>query len=90
MAIRMRNNTSNDSVCCECGEERKNVLDMFDLCIGGSIFTICDECNEVLFYKTLSADCHKNGRIKSQKDMMIINRRKQRKGKSGRNLVNNK
>lgn len=80
MAIKMRNNKDANSVCCECGEPRKEVLDMFDLCVGGTIVTICDACNEKLFYKTLNAECYKNGRVKSQHDIAIINRRKQRKG----------
>ena len=77
----MRNNTKNDSVCCECKKERKQVLDMFDICVGGIIFTICDECNKVLFNKTLHAEHYKNGRVKSQQDMAIINKRKQKKDK---------
>ena len=76
MAIKMRNNKDANSVCCECGESRKEVLDMFDLCIGGTIFTICDACNEKVFYKCLHAECYKNGRVKSQQDIAIINRRK--------------
>lgn len=35
MAIKMRNNAKSDAVCCECGESQKEVLNMFDLCIGG-------------------------------------------------------
>ena len=69
MAIKMRNNTDKDACCCECGETQKEILNMFDLCIGGEIFTICDACNEVLFYKTLRAECYKNGRVKSQHDI---------------------
>lgn len=80
MAIKMRNNTKLDAVCCECGESQKEVLNMFDLCIGGNIFTICDACNEKLFNKCLSAECLKNGRVKSQKDMAIIRKRKSRIG----------
>ena len=79
MAIKMRNNKDKDSVCCECGETRKQVLDMFDVCVGGNIFTICDVCNEALFYKTLNAECYKNGRVKSQEDISIINKRKQKR-----------
>jgi hypothetical protein len=75
MAIKMRNNSKPDSICCECGKARKKVLDMFDVCIGGNIFTICDLCNEALFKKTLSASCHTNGRVKSKEDMHIINQR---------------
>lgn len=76
MAIKMRNNKNVNSICCECGKHRKDVLDMFDLCIGDAIFTICDSCNEKVFYKCLSAECYKNGRVKSQHDIAIINRRK--------------
>lgn len=78
MAIKMRNNTKPDAICCECSESQKEVLNMFDLCIGGNIFTICDACNEKLFSKCLSAECLKNGRIKSQQDMAIIRKRKSR------------
>ena len=79
MAIKMRNNLKLDSVCCECGQTRKQVLDMFDVCIGGNIFTICDLCNEALFRKTLSASCQTNGRVKSREDIMIINSRNRNK-----------
>jgi hypothetical protein len=75
----MRNNSKADSVCCECGQTKKQVLDMFDVCVGGNIFTICDACNETLFYKTLRAECYKNGRVKSKEDMAIIRQRNQRK-----------
>lgn len=75
MAIRMRNSKDPNSVCCECGDHRKEVLDMFDVCVGGNIFTICDRCNEVLLHKTLCAECAKNGRVKSPQDMAIIRKR---------------
>jgi hypothetical protein len=78
MAIKMRNNTKLDAVCCECGKSQKEVLNMFDLCIGGNIFTICDACNEKIFRKCLSAEVIKNGRVKSQHDMAIIRKRKSR------------
>lgn len=89
MAIKMRNNNKPDSVCCECGETRKEVLDMFDVCIGGQIFTICDVCNEQLFYKTLRAECNKNARVKLPHDMAII-RKRASKGKRGFDLMSNK
>lgn len=81
MAIKMRNNKNKNAVCCECGETQKEVLDMFDICIGGNIFTVCDACNETLLYKTLRAECYKNGRVKEQRDMAIINKRKNRMAK---------
>lgn len=76
----MRNNTKSDAICCECGENQDQVLNMFDLCIGGSIFTICDACNEKIFSKCLSAEVMKNGRVKSQHDMAIIRKRKSKIG----------
>jgi hypothetical protein len=76
----MRNNTNPDAICCECGEGQKEVLNMFDLCIGGNIFTICDACNEKIFRKCLSAEVIKNCRVKSQHDMEIIRKRKSRIG----------
>ena len=80
VAIKMRNNTKQEAICCECGEGQKEVLNMFDLCIGGNIFTICDVCNEKIFSKCLSAEVMKNGRVKSQHDMAIIRKRKNRIG----------
>lgn len=80
MAIKMRNNTKSDAVCCDCGDKQNEVLNMFDLCIGGNIFTICDVCNEKIFSKCLSAEVMKNGRVKSQHDMAIISKRHHAKG----------
>lgn len=75
MAIRMRNNKEPDSVCCECGDSRRDVLEMFDICIGGNIFTICDVCNEALLYKTLKGECNKNARVKTPEDMKVMRKR---------------
>lgn len=75
MAIKMRNNTDRDAVCCECGDTQDQVLNMFDLCVGGNVLTFCDVCNEAIFNKTLRAECYKNGRVKQPRDISIINRR---------------
>ena len=75
MAIRMRNNKDQNSRCCECGDHRSDVLDMFDLCIGGTILTFCDRCNEEVLHKTLSAECAKNGRVKTQQDLAVMRKR---------------
>lgn len=83
MAIKMRNNTNKDAFCCECGDTQDNVLNMFDLCVGGEVFTICDACNEAILNKTLSAEVMKNGRVKSSKDMSIIRKRKAKGGSWG-------
>ena len=76
MAIKMRNNTNKDASCCECGEGQNEVLNMFDLCIADMVFTICDVCSLKVFNKCLSAECMKNHRVKTPRDIQIINRRK--------------
>lgn len=75
MAIRMRNNTSSKSICCNCEDDSNNVLNMFDICVGKHMFTICDRCNRELLMKTLRADCLKNSRTKTSQDMAIIRKR---------------
>ena len=77
MAIKMRSNENLDAVCCNCGDARNEVLNMFDLCIGGTIVTVCDVCNEQILTKTLKAECMKNERVKSGHDMTIIRKRGQ-------------
>ena len=80
MAIKMRNNTDSKAICCECKETQEQVLNMFDLCVGDTILTICDACNEKVLDKCLKAECMKNSRTKSNKDMQIINKRRNNKG----------
>ena len=75
--IKMRNNTEEDAYCCNCGEKQREVLNMFDLCIGEQVFTICDRCNNQILMKCLRAECMKNGRTKSSRDMAIIRKRGQ-------------
>lgn len=82
MAIKMRHNNSLDAKCDECGDTQNQVLNMFDVCIAGNVFTLCDRCNLALFNKTLHAECYKNGRTKTPQDMAIIRKRhmKEREG----------
>ena len=75
--IKMRNKTEEDACCCNCGEKQREVLNMFDLCIGEQVFTICDRCNNQILMKCLRAECMKNGRTKSSRDMAIIRKRGQ-------------
>lgn len=74
--IRMRTNKNPSSTCCECGKERAKVIEMFDIKIGKHLVTVCDECNDILFDKTLKASCRKNGKIKDKREMSIIRQRK--------------
>ena len=82
--IKMRTNREPDDKCCECGNARNESLELFDICIGGQIFTICDLCNEQLFQKTLTATCNVNRKVKQPSDMAII--RKRRASKSAREV----
>ena len=52
--IKMRVSKSNKCSCC--GEKRQNSLEIFDICLGETIVTICDLCNEELLSKTLKAN----------------------------------
>ena len=76
MSIKMRKNKDVNAICCECGEKQEEVLDMFDLQIGDNVLTLCDRCNEKVLNKTLKAECYKNGRVKSGRDMAIKRDRK--------------
>lgn len=86
MAIKMRNNNNSDAVCCECWDTQDQVLNMFDICVGGTVLTICDRCNERLFQKTLHAEYYKNGRLKSQQDLAIIHKRSAKNYNIGNHL----
>ena len=67
--IKMRVNTSKSSICNECGTKYKDTLEMYDLVLCGQQFTLCKDCVEVLFHKTLKADCMYNAKLKSQEEL---------------------
>ena len=73
----MRINKDSSAQCCECGSSRSKSLEMFDICIGGNILTICDLCNDIIFQKSLKATCIVNGKVKSKRDMEIVRKRKE-------------
>lgn len=67
--IKMRVNADKGSICNECGTKYKDTLEMYDLVLCGKQFTLCKECVETLFHKTLKADCKYNAKLKSQEDL---------------------
>ena len=73
--VKMRINKEQNVCCMACNATRKNSLDMYDICIGSTILTICDECNDQLFSKTLKAQLHTQTRLKTKKDISILNAR---------------
>lgn len=77
--IKMRVNKDGSGVRCQCcNQSRKNSLEMFDIMVGDAYLRICDQCNEVLFSKTLKATCIVNRKLKSPADMAVIRKRNQK------------
>lgn len=71
----MRINKNDEAVCCECGNDREKSLELYDICIGGNVITICDECNDKVLSKTLSASCRLHERLKTKTDLRILRNR---------------
>lgn len=82
MAIRMRVNNVKDSECNECGCLYKNVAEMYDLILCDVQFTLCKECIEMLFNKTLKASCMYNAKVKRPEDLKRAERARMRKDRS--------
>lgn len=80
--IKMRTNKSDNPICKVCSHTRKNSLEFFDIAFTPKhIITVCDNCLEDLFNKTLKANCQVNAKLKSQKDLAIIQNRRVKKQK---------
>lgn len=73
--MKMRINKNDEAVCCECGNDREKSLELYDICIGGNVITICDECNDKVLSKTLSASCRLHERLKTKTDLRILRNR---------------
>lgn len=67
--IKMRVNANKNSTCEGCSVKWKNTPEMYDLMICGKMFTLCFDCVDKIFHKTLSASCKYNHKVKSQEDM---------------------
>ena len=72
--IKMRVNMNNQSVCDECGKKYMNTKEMYDLRLCGELHTLCYDCVDTLFHKTLSAQCKYNNKLKSSEDLERIRR----------------
>ena len=55
--IKMRVNNNKNSECTECDCPYNYTVEMYDLVISGVQFTLCKNCIDTLFTKTLKADC---------------------------------
>ena len=72
--IKMRVNNDKTSVCEQCEKKYMDVKEMYDIKIFDELHTICCNCVDDLFHKTLSAQCKYNARLKSNEDMERIRR----------------
>lgn len=79
MAIKMRVRKQKDECCDACRCKPDEALDLFDVMIGDTLLTVCDDCMEILMIKSLNAKCYTNGRLKQAKDIRISNRRQAKK-----------
>lgn len=81
--IKMRTNKSENPICKVCGHTRKNSIEFFDIAFTPKhIITVCDACNDDLFSKVLKANVQVNAKLKSQKDLAVIQNRRARKNRS--------
>lgn len=78
LAVKMRVLKPTDSgECASCGCAKDKCVDMFEVAVGGVRFKVCDLCMEEVVQKSLRAVCHTNGRVKTQREIMIKNKRSQ-------------
>ena len=71
--MRVSKDRNEKCICCNKGIEQS--LELFNICFGDIIVTICDRCNDDLLTKSVRAACLVNHRVKSKRDMQIINER---------------
>lgn len=74
MAIKMRVNDKKTSVCSECGVTYRNTKEMYDMMIVDTKFTLCFDCVEKVFQKTLRASTTYNAKLKTKDDAERIRR----------------
>ena len=71
--MRVSKDRNEKCICCNKGIEQS--IELFNICFGDVIVTICDRCNDDLLTKSVRAACLVNHRVKSKRDMQIINER---------------
>lgn len=71
--MRVSKDRNEKCICCNKGIEQS--LEIFNICFGDVIVTICDRCNEDLLTKSVRASCLVNHRVKSKRDMQVIQER---------------
>jgi hypothetical protein len=82
MEIKMRISKNQNAKCDSCGKGKEKSLEVFDIMVGDKIITVCDECLNELFHKTLRASCMVNARLKSNHDLSVIAIRNRKKNEN--------
>lgn len=76
MPVRMRVNHDKESKCTLCGKKYMYTKEMHDLQLSNKrksvIFTLCYDCMEEIFQKTLKASCNYQAKLKTKEDMKRI------------------
>ena len=82
MPVRMRVNHDKESKCTLCGKPYMRTKEMHDLQLSNErksiIFTLCYDCMEEIFNKTLKATCNYNKKVKNKEDMLRIRKSKEK------------
>ena len=81
MAIKMRINQNKKTRCDECNTSYKNTPEMYDIILCDEKFSLCFDCMDILFHKTLKAGVIYNGKVKRKEDQERIKRYNVLKGK---------
>lgn len=74
MSIKMRVNNNTNSCCNECGKKYMNTKEMYDLMLCGEKYTLCFDCVDLIFHKTLKSSVMYNNKLKGKTDMERIKR----------------
>lgn len=80
MAVKMRIEKEKDLVCNTCGIKWENTPEMYTIGFKDEIngitrcVTLCKDCCDELFRKTLRASCGYNERVKTKEDLERIKR----------------
>lgn len=75
----MRTVKESNAICKICGATRKQSLEIFEIMFTEKAkLQLCDLCNDKLLYKTLSASCKVNNKLKNKEDIAIIKKRRER------------
>jgi hypothetical protein len=76
MPVRMRVNHDKESKCTLCGKPYMRTKEMHDLQLSNKrksvIFTLCYDCMEEIFQKTLKASCNYQAKLKTKEDLKRI------------------